>query len=111
MRQDIEMIRGDTLSFALKINGLGQDLETVFMSCKKFESYTTYIFQKSLTNGITKESSDATSCTYRVRVAPADTATVDAGSYHYDVQIGVNGDIHTALNGWIKIGMDVTSNG
>jgi len=36
---------------------------------------------------------------------------VDAGSYHYDVQIGVNGDIHTALNGWLKIGMDVTSNG
>ena len=111
MRQDIEMIRGDTLSFALKITGLGQDLETVFMSCKKFEGDATYVFQKSLTNGITKESSDATSCTYRVRVAPADTAAVDAGNYVYDVQIGVNGDIHTALNGWLKIGMDVTTNG
>jgi len=48
MRQDIEMIRGDTLSFAIKITGLGQDLDTVFMSCKKFESGVAYIFQKSL---------------------------------------------------------------
>ena len=37
MRKNIEMIRGDTLSFALKITGLGQDLETVYMSCKRFE--------------------------------------------------------------------------
>lgn len=101
---NLTMIRGDTLAFAVEIEGLNQDLETAYFSCKADPSDASYKFQKTLQNGISKVETGK----YRVRVAPADTKNIEVGTYRYDLEIGVNGDIFTILKGKLKIVEDIT---
>lgn len=101
---NLAMVRGDTFAFGVEIEGLNQDLDTAYFSCKKSAKDTNYIFQKTIADGISK----AATGKYRVRVAPADTKDIDAGSYRYDLQIGVNGDIFTVLKGELAITEDIT---
>ncbi len=101
---NLEMVRGDTLAFAVEIEDLDQDLDSAFFSCKKSASDKDYVFQKALDDGITKMSLGK----YRVRVAPEDTTNLPAKTYRYDLQIGLNGDIATVLRGSLKIVEDIT---
>ena len=102
---NITMVKGDTLSFGLDIDGLdGQDLDSAFFTCKDVPTSDSNIFKKSLGNGITKVSAGK----YAVRVAPADTANVDAGMYYYDCRIGINGDVFTILHGVLELLQNVT---
>ena len=101
--QNITMTRGDTFAFGLEIADLDQDLETCYFTCKSsFDGEI--IFQKSLTDGISKVETGI----YRVRVAPDDTKRLDAGQYYYDLQIGVNSDIFTILKGVLSLEHDTT---
>ncbi len=100
----LTMTRGDTLAFAVEIEGLNQDLDTAYFSCKLDPEDDAYIFQKSLTDGITKVSSGK----YRIRVAPEDTEDMDLGFYYYDFEIGINSDIYTILKGKLEVTYDVT---
>ncbi len=103
--KNITMVRGDTLSFGMEFEGLDQDLDAAYMTCRNgYEGEL--VFQKSLGNGITKASANQ----YRVRVAPEDTATVVPNRYYYDLQIQVNSDIFTILKGVLFIEADVTVN-
>ena len=45
---------------------------------------------------------------YIVRIAPEDTKNLETGMYYYDLQIELNGDVFTVLNGALKIESDVT---
>lgn len=101
---DIEMIRGDTLAFGIEFEGLDQNLESAFFTVKTQSSSQKYVFQKSLGDGITMAEAN----TYRVRVAPEDTENLSPGTYYYDLEIGVNSDVHTLLLGSFKIKQDVT---
>ena len=102
---NITMVKGDTLSFGIEVEGLdGQSLESAFFTCKSVPTSSDYIFRKSLRHGIT----DNGDGTYIVRVAPEDTESVTAGVYYYDCQIGVNGDVFTILIGLLTILQDVT---
>ena len=102
----IKMTKGDTLAFGLEIEGLDQDLETAYFSCKTELDDQNYVFQKSLGNGISKVETGK----YRIRVAPEDTAYVPTGRYYYDLQIGVNSDIFTIMKGFLDITFEVTTN-
>lgn len=97
------MVRGDTLSFGFEIQGTEQ-LDTAYFSCKTDAYDSEYVFQKSLNDGITAAGNGK----YRVRVAPGDTADIEAGTYYYDLEIGENGDIYTILKGKLKIDQDIT---
>ena len=110
MKKNIQMIRGDTLAFAVKItfDEAPQALDTAYFTCKRNYSDNTPIFQKKLENGIYLADTTDDAVYYTVRVAPIDTKSVEAGQYYYDMQIGVNGDIYTILDGVIEIGWDVT---
>lgn len=101
---NLAMTRGDTLAFGVEIGGLDQDLDTAYFSCKKELSDEGYVFQKKLSDGISKVETGK----YRVRVAPADTAALELGDYYYDLQIGVNSDVFTILRGKLKISYEVT---
>lgn len=101
-RQNLQMYRGDTMSFAVSISGLDQDLDTAFFTCK--DRSGNVVFQKSLGDGITKESTGV----YRVRVAPSDTESVACGKYLYDLQIEANEDKFTVMKGVLQIDQDVT---
>ena len=105
------MVRGDTFAFAIEIEGLGQDLDSAYFTCKENYEDETPIFQKSIGDGITKDEETSTEekYIYKVRVAPADTKEVVAKNYYYDLEIGANGDIYTILKGMIKIENDVTN--
>lgn len=97
------MTRGDTLSFGVEIEGLDQDLDTAFLTCKRNHAESA-VFQKSLGDGITKRETGV----YVVRVAPEDTEDLEPGKYYYDLQLGVNGDIFTVLKGVLELERDVT---
>ena len=100
---NIDMVRGDTLSFGMEIEGLGQDLDSAYFTCRK--SYEDEIlFQKSLEDGISKVETGK----YRVRVAPEDTESLTAGRYVYDLKIEANSDEFTVLWGILSIAPNVT---
>ena len=99
-----EMVRGDTLAFVVQIEGLEDNLSSAKFSCKADATDSNYVFQKTLADGITKQSTNK----YRVRVAPEDTATVAPGTYAIDLQIGVGSDIATPILGTLKIKQDVS---
>ena len=89
----INMARGDTLSFGLEFEGLGQNLDSAFFTVKKNALDEEPIFQKTLANGITKQEDYV----YIVRVAPDDTEDLDAGQYAFDMQVSANGDVYTIM--------------
>lgn len=100
----INMARGDTLSFGLEFSGLGQDLDSAFFTVKKHALDEEPIFQKSFGFGITQDSEN----TYIVRIAPEDTAELDAGQYAFDLQISANQDVFTIMLGVLVLSQDVT---
>ena len=104
MVENIRMVKGDTVSFGVEFEGLTQDLETAFFSCKKDLDETGYIFQKSIGNGISKVGDGQ----YTVRIAPEDTEDLDVGEYFYDLQVSLNSDVFTILRGVLFIEFDVT---
>lgn len=101
---NLAMIRGDTFAFGVEIEGLNQQLESAYFSCKLSAKDQEYIFQKTLGNGISMVEMGK----YRVRVAPEDTVNLACKSYRYDLQIGVNGDVFTVLKGELTISDDIT---
>ena len=50
---NLEMTKGDTLSFGVKIYDLGQELDTAFFTVRANFYNGAVLFQKSLNNGIT----------------------------------------------------------
>ena len=107
----LDMIRGDTLSFAIEIgfDESPQKLDSAFFSVKKNIDDDSYMLQKSIANnGIEYVKTDGNSLYYRVRVAPEDTKNIAEGTYFYDLQIGINDDIFTVLKGAIRVEGDVT---
>ena len=105
----IRMTRGDTLSFGVQVYDedgapFGQDLELAYFSCKSNRSDTRFLFQKSLSDGVSKVGKGS----YVVRVAPSDTSRAKPGKYFYDLEIGCNGDVFTVLRGVLELTQDVT---
>lgn len=110
-KNDIRNVRGDTFSHSIVVQGLEQDLEGVYFTCRdSLNDDSNVLFQKSLNNGITylyyDEEKDER--IYSVRVAPSDTKDIQAGTYFYDEQVIVNGDVITIMKGRFIIEQDAT---
>ena len=101
---NIKITKGDSFSFIFEIEDLKQDLDSAFFTCKKNADDESKIFQKSLTNGISKLEDGK----YLVRVAPNDTALIEQGQYPYDLQIGIDEEIYTIIKGNLMLDFDVT---
>lgn len=97
--QVIRMIKGDTLAFNMVFSGLSVDLAAAKFSVKPSFDAVNYTIQKTLNNGITKQSQGF----YSVRVAPSDTTSVDPGSYYYDLEVTVGSDVYTVMFGILNI--------
>ena len=110
MRTNLEMIKGDTLSFAFEVefDDAPQKLEKVDFTCKANFDDDYVMFHKELENGINFSKQEGTKLYYIVRIAPEDTKNLETGMYYYDLQIELNGDVFTVLNGALKIESDVT---
>lgn len=110
MKNNLEMIKGDTLSFAfeLEFDEAPQKLEKADFTCKTNFDDDVAVFHKELEKGIDFSKQDGTKLYYIVRVDPEDTKNIEAGLYYYDLSIELNGDVFTILNGVLKIESDVT---
>lgn len=105
--ENITMIKGDTLAFNVEVFDQTEAPLTVdeaYFTCKKNINSWVKAFQKSLVDGITYEDDILV-----VRVAPEDTANLEAGRYFYDLQIVVGSDVYTPMIGVLTIEQDVTN--
>lgn len=110
-RNNIRHIKGDTYSSALVIEGLEQNLDTAFFTCRDSLNDTSEVlFQKSLNNGISLVEYDQENDIrkYAIRIAPEDTANLQSGTYEYDLELGINYDIFTIMKGKFIIIQDST---
>jgi len=104
---NLEMTRGDTLSFGFKIKDIGQPLSSAYFTVKSNYDDETFIFQKSLNSGIFLDHIDGEDYYYKVRVAPDDTQNLEPKKYYYDLEIKANLDTFTILKGILDIEFDV----
>lgn len=103
--QNLEMVRGDSLSFDLNLSGLTEEsITSIDFSAKKKISDENYLFHESFEHGVEKIGETA----YRVTVAPEDTEDAEPGKYQYDLQLGIGTEIITPLMGTIRLIGDVT---
>lgn len=109
MRKNFELVKGDTLAFAVEI-GFDEkpaDAEEMLFTVKR-NADDDNLFQERLNHGIEKVAEVGNKLYYRVRVSPWDTRTLEAGLYRYDLEIHVNGDIFTILNGLLIVENEIT---
>lgn len=109
MDWNISMVKGDTMSFGVELVDendapFTEALESAAFSVKSSYDHTQMVLQKTLGDGFTQVDTGA----YVLRVAPEDTANVDAGDYYYDFEIGCNGDRFTFMRGMLSIKESVT---
>lgn len=102
---NITMIRGDTQTFDVDIEGVSSAISAAYFTCKDKYGGATQ-FQKSLGSGIT--SSQVGKCT--VTIAPADTAGLSAGIYVYDLEIQLSAtQVYTIMRGNLVLEEAVTT--
>lgn len=103
------MIKGDTLAFGVEIefDESPQQLDNAFFTCKSI-SDDKILFQKSLNSGISFIKQVDNKMYYRVRVEPSDTKKLEVGRYYYDVEVRLNSDVYTILNGILNIEKEIT---
>lgn len=102
--QNIEMVRGDLLSFNFQLVGLGESRPTfTFACCKEYEEEA--LFTATNGYGITLESYDAgtDTATYSVAIAPNKTASLDTGIYYYDLYFQLSGQVITLMRGSLTL--------
>lgn len=113
-KNDIKHCKGDTFSCALVVEDLGQELDTAYFTCREnLNDNSEALFVKSLNNGISlveyDEENDIRK--YAVRIDPNDTKDLQSGTYYYDLEIGVNGDIFTIMKGKFILEQDSSRGG
>lgn len=104
-KTNLEMVEGDTLSFAVEIefDDKPQELEKAFFTCKNNLDDDDVVFQKTLGKGISFSKQERNKMYYVVRIAPEDTKDIESGHYFYDMQIELNSDVFTILTGALKV--------
>nr|DAO17350.1 MAG TPA: hypothetical protein [Caudoviricetes sp.] len=109
-KANLEMIKGDTLSFAVEIefDDKPQELEKAFFTCKRNLDDGDVVFQKTLEDGISFRKQERNKMYYVVRIAPEDTNDIETGHYFYDMQIELNSDVFTILTGALKVRYGIT---
>ena len=108
---NIRHVKGDTFSCAMEIDELGQDLESVYFTCRdSLNDDSELLFEVSLGNGITLVEHDQENDIrkYAIRIPPSATKDLQSGTYYYDLQIGVNSDIFTVMRGEFILEQEAT---
>lgn len=102
--KNLKMVVGDTESFGFEITGVS-GIDAAFFSCKRESQDTSYLFQKSLGDGIGQQENNR----FVVRIAPEDTQNLSPGQYYYDLEVGANGDVFTILRGILTLVPEITT--
>lgn len=111
-KNDIRHVKGDTFSCALTVENLGQELDTAYFTCRdSLNDDSEALFVKSLDEGISIVETGENTYKYAIRIAPDDTKDLQSGTYYYDLEVGVNGDIFTIMKGKFIIEQDSSRGG
>ena len=106
--------RGDTYSSAIVIEGLGHTVDSIYFTCREnLNDNAEILFQCSINNGISMVEYDEENDIrkYAIRVAPSKTRNLQSGTYYYDEEIRVNGDVFTIMKGKFIIEQDSSRGG
>lgn len=108
-KNDIRHVKGDTFSCALVVEDLGQDLDEISFTCREdLNDDSEVLFSSTLGNGISlveyDEENDIRK--YAIRVDPNKTKNLQSGTYYYDEEIKINGDVFTIMKGRFIIEQD-----
>ncbi len=113
---DFEIVRGDNknISIAFTQTHEGDEksyqiiknkVDKMYFTVKDDPSEKSYIFQKTLLNGI---EFDTATGIYIIKILPEDTDNLSFASYDYDIEIINNNQKTTKLIGKLKINQEVT---
>ena len=107
--QDIEMVKGDTLEFAIQLQGLEAAEPTITFSCA-LNYYSEPLFVVDTEDGIERVSYDDANdvATYTIRVAPNHTEDLDLNRYYYDLEMQLNDEVITLMRGRLTLVYEVT---
>lgn len=109
-QMDLETTVGDTIAFAFQMEGLGEDIDSAFFTVK--ENYTDegHLLQVLLGDGIEKYESDNPNedGIYTVHISAERARILPIGTFYYDLQVGLRGDVYTLMKGILKVTYDVT---
>lgn len=103
----IKMTRGDSRGFNFIVkdkSGTVQELDAAYFSVKENPDDENYVFQKTLTDGITQLSDGG----YYVKIEPDDTKDLAKQKYYYDLELNIGDDVYTPRKGYLEIKWDVT---
>ena len=112
-KNNIRNPRGNTYSSGLIVEGLNQDLDSIYFTCRdSLNDDSNILFEKSIGNGISLVDYDAHKDIreYAIRIAPSDTKNIQSGSYFYNLNVSVNGDTFTIMKGKFIIEQDCSRN-
>ena len=105
----IEMPRGDlkNVSFSIKSNGVITDIEfdEIYVTFKRNEYVSDFLFQKKLTDGTIIKREDNT---YYFTIYPEDTDNLTYGKYVFDIEIIKVGSIKKTTTGILNVTKEVT---
>ena len=110
-KNNIRHVKGDTFTHTIIVEGLGQDVDSIYFTCRDgLNDNSEILIEKCLNDGITYMDYDeeTDTRTYVVRIPPDDTKDLQSGVYYYDEQIGINSDIFTIMKGKFIIEQDAT---
>lgn len=108
--QDIEMVKGDTLSFNFQLQGLEGAEPSIYFTCREHYNDDAPLFVSSYGYGIALEEYDEESdlATYSVRVDPIKTKSLNLGRYYYDLELRYGDDVLTLMRGRLSLVYEVT---
>ena len=115
IRKELTMIKGDTLAFNFQIQGLGGIEPTaLYFTCREnLNDNSEILFSSTLGDGISlvdyDEENDIRK--YAIRVIPSKTENLQSGTYYYDEEIRVNGDVFTIMKGKFILEQDSSRGG
>ena len=111
-KNDITIVRGDTFSSGIILEGLGQAPDSIVFTCKdSLNDNGNVLFSKSLSSGITLQeyNEDDDIRKYSLRIPPTDTEDLQSGTFYYDLRVKVNTDTFTVMKGQFIIVQECAS--
>lgn len=114
-RNNIRHVKGDTFSHGLTIEGLeNQEPESISFTCRDgLNDDSRILFQSTIYDGVSLVEHDTANDIrkYAVRVSPDKTKDLQSGTYYYDEEVRINGDVFTIMRGIFTIEQDNSRGG
>lgn len=110
VKQDITVVRGDTLAFGFQLAGLDGDLPTsINFTVKENPDDAEPLFSVGLDSGeIWEDAYTQNVAQFGVRIPPHLTEGLTPGRYFYDLEVRINDEVFTFMKGRFIVEYDIT---